>query len=58
MNEIYIVMDTNYETGAESVVGVFETKQQALIFTGEHALQNDIETSNLYLFKKKVEVNK
>lgn len=56
MNEVWVVMYTEDTIGPESIVGLFENKGQAVNFIGEYVLANEINTSYLEMFKKKVEV--
>ncbi len=55
-NEVWIVINTEQNVGAESIIGLFENKGQAINFIGEYVLKNEIDTSYLELVKKKVEV--
>lgn len=56
MNEIWVVMNTDQNVGTDSIIGLFENRGQAINFIGEYVLKNEINTSNLELSKKKVEV--
>ncbi|MGN8647914.1 hypothetical protein ACTNEO_05165 [Gracilibacillus sp. HCP3S3_G5_1] len=59
MNEIYLVIDISDESGSEAIKGIFDDKQKAKIFLADYVLENNgIDSSDLELVKKKVEVNK
>ncbi|MNT95619.1 hypothetical protein D3C72_2375320 [compost metagenome] len=47
-------MNTEDNTGPDSILGVFETKKEAKGFVADYVLANDISTEWLFLAGKKI----
>lgn len=53
--KVYIVMDSQSESGGESIKGVFANELDAKIALANYVLENEVDTSFLAIVIRKVE---
>lgn len=56
--DVWLVVDSQTESGAVAVKGIFDSEQQAKLFLADYVLENavNIDASFLELVQRKVEV--
>ncbi|MDY7224688.1 hypothetical protein [Halalkalibacterium halodurans] len=52
---IWLVIDTQEESGSEAIKGVFSDEIRAKLFLSDYVLKNSVNSDYLQLAKKKVE---
>lgn len=51
---IWLIIDTQEESGSEAIKGVFSDEIQAKLFLADYVLKNSVDSDYLQLVKKKV----